>query len=470
MRRLALIPVIAAALVGVSQAQVWEKFLMPGLSYRMEIDPSGPRHIHVIRFAAGVRGLTAKPEVSGGRIFALPTDQGRETLTEMVSRTGAIGGINADFFPFTADPLGAMMRDGVLVSRPDPRRAVFAWGPGGATIAVLGWRGTVTKIGGSAIGLNGMNEECMENSIVLNTDGVAEAQAKNPCVHAVLKLEEQGPWGARVTRKAQVVEVREDLERLPVSKDTVVLTGRGTRAAEVRALQQGDNVSIQWDLTGIDTAQYDQIVGGGPFLIRNGKEFIDAEGQGFQKGFYQNRHPRTAMGLTARGEVVMVVVDGRQEMSVGASLQELADIMERLECVQAINLDGGGSSTINLFGLTLNRPSDGSERKVANSVLLFGPARPAPATPEWTLEAPAEMTAGQATNLRILDANKRPVPNAEILWGAQGNAWIDQGGRLRGLKEGEATVSAWVRGVLIRAKVSVKAAPGPVPGSAAPRR
>lgn len=86
------------------------------------------------------------------------------------------------------------------------------------------------------------------------------------------------------------------------------------------------------------------------------------------RGDMSDRHPRTAMGLTAdRKTFILVVVDGRSTQSVGMNGAELAALMHELGAYTAFNLDGGGSSQMWLSGQgTINRPSDGSPRSVAN--------------------------------------------------------------------------------------------------------
>lgn len=111
-----------------------------------------------------------------------------------------------------------------------------------------------------------------------------------------------------------------------------------------------------------------QALGGGPNLISQSAVNItyDAEvmfGSGVGS---DNPDPRTAIGFTAAKHVIMFVVDGRQAASTGLSLPEVAQTLLALGCVEAINLDGGGSSTFVVNGKVLNNPSDGQERRVAN--------------------------------------------------------------------------------------------------------
>ncbi len=116
-------------------------------------------------------------------------------------------------------------------------------------------------------------------------------------------------------------------------------------------------------------------VGGSHVILRNGG--IDNLSIGTE--FSDTRHPRTAAGVTSDGTVVLIVVDGRQpEISNGASLADLAYIMSTLDCVNAINLDGGGSSTFILKNekgelVTENSPSGGALRAVANGLMVVLP-------------------------------------------------------------------------------------------------
>lgn len=108
------------------------------------------------------------------------------------------------------------------------------------------------------------------------------------------------------------------------------------------------------------------VVGAGPRLLREGKP---APGEGF--AHEGRRHPRTAVGVTREGRFLFVVLDGRQPHSVGMTLAELADEMAAMGAVEALNLDGGGSSTLYAGGRVRNSPSDGRERTVSDAILVF---------------------------------------------------------------------------------------------------
>lgn len=123
-------------------------------------------------------------------------------------------------------------------------------------------------------------------------------------------------------------------------------------------------------------------IGGAPVLLRNGKIVFDftTTTLGKYRTNYEllqtdifatsSRPPRTVIGSTSDNKIVLFVCDGRQTHSDGATLLELAQILKGIGCVNALNLDGGGSSAIIAGGTLLNKPSDGTERAVP-SVVAF---------------------------------------------------------------------------------------------------
>ena len=120
-----------------------------------------------------------------------------------------------------------------------------------------------------------------------------------------------------------------------------------------------------------------EVIGGFPLLLKDGAVVGDLE-VGERPAFAAARHPRTAAGLDRdSGTLWLVVVDGRSGESVGMSLPELASLFHGLGVEDAVNLDGGGSSTMWVLGRVVNRPSDPTgERPVANGVwLVDGPGR-----------------------------------------------------------------------------------------------
>ena len=163
---------------------------------------------------------------------------------------------------------------------------------------------------------------------------------------------------------------------------SAVLVARGTAATKLAggsagrrdAHDRGSSLLPDW-------ATVSDAIGGGPLLVRNGKPVFNAH-ETFTTSQLSPRGPRTAVGQAADGSVLLVAIDGRQPgYSVGMTNFELAQTLVRLGAVRGMALDGGGSSTLAFDGAVLNRPSDGSERSVANSLMLqyYGVYSPPPA-------------------------------------------------------------------------------------------
>ena len=160
-----------------------------------------------------------------------------------------------------------------------------------------------------------------------------------------------------------------------------VLDKNGNRVRHQRAAividSKGKLALKMWDNTPNweNTLPEKNVMLSGPMLLsKNHYEQLDTT------AFTRLRNPRTAIGIKANGNVILLTIDGRHENSAGASLHELAKLMRWLGCTSAINLDGGGSTTLWVADATangvVNYPSDNKkwdhegERKVANVVIL----------------------------------------------------------------------------------------------------
>lgn len=110
----------------------------------------------------------------------------------------------------------------------------------------------------------------------------------------------------------------------------------------------------------------------GPMLLREGRLRVTADEEVFFGTAIPETHPRTAAGHAADGDLIIMVVDGRQPASRGVNLTELARLMRSAGAVDALNLDGGGSSTLVVRGILLNRPQgDTLQRPVMSALVTF---------------------------------------------------------------------------------------------------
>lgn len=137
----------------------------------------------------------------------------------------------------------------------------------------------------------------------------------------------------------------------------------------------GKPMIVRRPAAGWKTAEAPDVLSAGPLLLYAGEEMPQT-----QEKFNTNRHPRTAIGLTGDNHLLVVTVDGRTSEAYGMSIGELAQLMRALQCENALNLDGGGSSTMWIQGYGLNGivnyPCDNKlydhagERAVANCILF----------------------------------------------------------------------------------------------------
>ena len=464
MRKLAFLPVLLLSACSPAQL-VWEKTLAPGLVYREEVDRATPRVVHALRITPASPALRLGAEPTGGAINeATSAPTGRTTIGVAAAKLGALAAVNGDYFVdspkgWNGQPLGLLVRAGEILATPNSRRSVFAWGPGTFAFGRAEWSGAVRMDGASPVRLSGLNRTAGPNEAVLNTTAAGQAFAADGDLSITLAID--GTLAPSGTVAARVELLTPDASVETVAPGRAVLVARGTKVAALRGLKPGDRVAIALKTSGFDWERIDAAVGGGPMLLQDGEVAVGDEGFD-AKAFVAARHPRTAVGRTADGDLWLVAVDGRSTVSAGASLAELAGIMRRLGCVEAMNLDGGGSTTMAVAGITVNRPSDGHERPVADTILVRGAATP-PAFGPLRLLVPATVREGETVDARVVDAKGRTVPNARVLWVASGALWMDQGGRLTVLANGAGLVQAAVDGQVLSAKILVRKAVPPPP-------
>ncbi len=285
----------------------------------------------------------------------------RLRTSEIARRVGALAAINGGYFSPAGNPLGCLMVSGEILSGPDPQRTCAGIGDDGTVVFdFVGLDAMVTAPSGVAR-LDGVNRERRADELILyraafdtttrTNDNGAEAVVSGGVVTAVV----DGRGNAAIPR------------------DGFVLSGHGrARQWILQAMQPGVRVSAGLRLIPASgDPRWTRVVhaiGGGPRLLSAG-QYVG--GEGFAQWFSEHRHPRTAIGVFADGRVVLFVVDGRQPYhSLGMTLSELAGTLRQLGVVDAMNLDGGGSTTMVVAGRVVNLPSDETGERLVSDVLL----------------------------------------------------------------------------------------------------
>ena len=376
----------------------FEEPLGPGVTFRSIVDPAGPLAIQVVTV-----DLTAPSTIDTG----LARDQlaGIEATTSIAARHNALVAINGDFALSSGRPVHVYAEDGRFLQseqtmgrafavRRDETAAYAGFPRPAVSTQVVGLDPQpIARVNSGAPGIDDVVEFTQEA-------GTLERPSGNGCSARTQRSSQPQLDAAGVVEQSHVVEtVQCDGNPLPeASGDVLSAVIGGSKETFIRTLVPGQGLTHRWSLAGWPGV-FDA-VGGNPTLLEDGVIMPSVDGS----GSFFSRNPRTAVGY-APGKVFLVVVDGRQPgHSVGMTLRELANLMLGLGARSALNLDGGGSSTMVVNGRITNRPSDGVERGVATARLLLRGSdlgEDAPAAPAARFVAPR--AASPSSDLRLTD-------------------------------------------------------------------
>jgi hypothetical protein len=374
-----------ARVLGAQQADTSvARTLARGVLYRKVADPRGPWVVHLVRIDLRRADVTLR------HARAHDSLRGRERTSAMVRRATASGApvlaaVNADFFDLKSGEnennqvIAGEWWKGLKVTdspydtydnvhsqlaldslrRPSLDRFLF--------VARAWARGVETPI----LTLNASPTGTYEGTALFTPRYGAETPRDTTHPTAEAPLVAAGHRG----------DTSVYLRRGPVSSSSgtaiprggAVLSAYGSRMAAVQALAEGDTVRI---LLGMTPARRPPalVIGGWPRILRDGRDVAgeSATVEGTISRNAEARHPRTAVGFSRDSTTLfVVVVDGRSTASVGMTLVELAALMRRVGAWQALNFDGGGSTTMVVDGAVVNVPSDATgEREVGNALLV----------------------------------------------------------------------------------------------------
>jgi hypothetical protein len=483
--------------LGASGQIVTTRTLAKGVTLVQEIHTApNSQIINILRVDLKAPGVRVRCGQAWDTISLSGAARGRESVQSLAERNKAIAGINADYFPFTGDPLGIAIQDGALLSEPMENRAALGIGKSGVLFDVLVPLGVLALPDSPPLNLTGINRVPHNNDVIALTP----AYAATPNVDKPFTVLTVRSVPLPVRLAQELTGVIQSVASFPAGSalplcpsDCVLIVGMGANAATLAAQARTDQtVRFRYDVASNGASpvrgkfpsraavrstslfpvwgDVEQAVSGGPFLVRNGQIAVDGEAQGFpEASFVAKRHPRTAAGVTADGTLLLVTVDGRQERSLGMSLPELAALMRRLGAINALNLDGGGSTTMAISGGVVNAPSDGRTRPVANGLLVY--AEPGEATEHTDARIAAasepienlpdgELTArsGETLTLRLVKSDGSLYDNARIVWGTDnGMGFVAQSGRYTAFAGGTGSLYATVDGQRFVRKIRVLA-------------
>lgn len=330
-------------------------------------------------------------------VHAMDAAIGTETVSSMATKRGAFAAINAGFFrldksPFLGDAAGVLMINRKLLSESINNRIALAISnEKNKTEIIFGHLTTKSRINFSknnVFSLSGINRERRNSEIILyKPDFHPNTLTGTGGTEIIFKIKCRTPKKPAPAEfcTAKIIEIREQTGSTQISADNYVVSIGNEAPREVESFlgyvkKYPDSDLFRFENEFIlDEAvkknafeKAEDIIGGVPQLIKNGKIEITWEQEKSSKAFVETRHPRTAVAKLKDGKFLMITVDGRQAESTGINLQSLAEILLELGATDAMNLDGGGSTTMFLNGKVVNKPSDKEgERKVSDAILVF---------------------------------------------------------------------------------------------------
>lgn len=337
------------------------KRIAPGLVFTRIVEKRIPRRTFVLR-------VDLRKAISLDVTLARARLPARRTLSEIAERAGALAGVNGDYG--LSRPVHPMAQDGELVQTSDRLGTLFAVTRDESTVLFgqPSLRVDVTDLAhGRTFALDRWNRGGPAPGEIVGFSPLGGTLDPPPPYSCSVRLLPTGPPvpadGDGVERDF-VVDVATCSEE-PLTRDGGVVLSAAPATDEATmllALPSGTPMRLRWTFGWADVFD---AVGGAPLLLQDGVPTGQCNsGCGIQ--------PRTGVGVTATGRILLVVVDGRKpRWSIGASVEEFAAIMRELGAVTALNLDGGGSTTMVVKGEVVNRPSDGHERAISNAILVL---------------------------------------------------------------------------------------------------
>jgi hypothetical protein len=270
------------------------------------------------------------------------------------------------------------------------------------TVQRLRWNGSISAIGKTGqVRLDGLNRF---PGLIRNCGGVDDTPTSLPLHDATCTDPDEivaftqdfgpttpsGPGLEVVLDEHGTVKAVNSSRGIPVPARGRTVQAIGTDVQTLGSLAKiGARLKIDAELVTeagrpLQAGSSTDVVNGGPVLVANGAENITAKRDGmvrqgdsnsFYYGWVHKRNPRTIAGVDAQGRTLLVTADGRQTTALGLSIKESADVARSLGMVDAINLDGGGSTTMVFNGQVVNSPSDAAGQRPVGDALLVLPRR-----------------------------------------------------------------------------------------------
>ncbi|AFY95266.1 phosphodiester glycosidase family protein [Chamaesiphon minutus] len=319
----------------------------PGLKWRQKWVKLGVNNFPVTYLEIDPRqqGIKIRP------MLALePNLVGTNHLIKFAPTTQVVAAINGGYFNRNNRMLlGALKRDGKWLSSPILNRGAIGWNDKGKIqIARVKMQETLTTSTGDRLQILTLNSAYVQAGLGRYTAAWGSTYAPMQANELIFTVQQD-----RVTQITPSNAIGSVIFEIPTNGYLLALRGQPELAGK---LSIGTSLSLQRQITPPEFDTYSQIIAAGPWLVRSSQIVLDAQGENFGANFSKESAVRSAIANTANGNIILVAVHNRAG-GKGPTLAEMAQLMQQMGVVDALNLDGGSSTSIYLGGQLIDRAS-----------------------------------------------------------------------------------------------------------------
>ena len=293
-----------------------------------------PVRINIVELSLGVnQGLTVEPSIASEKLAS------KNKISNIAQRDNAIVAINGGYFkPQTGVPLGTLMINKKVYTGPIYDRVAMGIFDNGFDMARVQLKAEI-KTNKGGVKIDNVNQPRMLS------------------VHTIIYTPDWGEYSPPSPKYGKQIVVsggkfvRASYGRNKIPEDGYVIVGPKSKLDKIEGANKFKldiKLNPEWE-------EVNHIISGGPYLVKNGDIYVDMTAQ--KLASIGGRNPRTAIGYTRDNHLIMLTADGREGASIGLTLIELANLMKELGCVNAMNLDGGGSTVMYINGKVVNKPA-----------------------------------------------------------------------------------------------------------------
>ncbi len=317
--------------------------------------PRGPISVYVLKLNPATDGLMVRPALAGETVHS------RSSVLRIARNCGAVAALNGGFFAQQGPPLGLLVIDGQWIKHPIMHRTALGMTSDGKLLMErVSFDGRLYFEDHGYLQLQGINRGQDEQArLVVYTRYWGESLAGDAgCTRLVVTAE--GRVAGRETTGQDVV----------IPADGYVISGYQHYAELLRRVAPGEAAQMRLQ-TNPAWENVTHALGGGPRLVKDGRPHVTASPERFRSDVALSETSRSAVAITTDGLLMLVAAETPpDESGKGLTLHEFAQVLVKLGARDAMNLDGGGSTTVVQGDRVLNNPRDGTTRAVSNALVV----------------------------------------------------------------------------------------------------